>query len=79
MDARHAVMHYKYKGDRVDEVLRSVVLNHICRLEVENKRLRKALGTIVHEIDEALEHFVEENTLTEIRTIAQEALGWEVD
>ena len=46
-------------------------------LKEENRRLREALGTIVHEIDEALEHFVEENTLTEIRTIAQEALGWE--
>ena len=46
MDARHAVMHYKYKGDRVDEVLRSIVLNHVSRLESENKRLREALETI---------------------------------
>lgn len=48
-------------------------------IKEENRRLREALGTIVHEIDEALEHFVEENTLTEIKTIAQEALGWEAD
>ena len=46
-------------------------------LKEENRRLREALGTIVHEINEALEHFVEENTFTEIRAIAQEALGWE--
>ena len=36
-------MHYKRKGDRVDEVLHDVVLNHVNRLEHENKRLREAL------------------------------------
>lgn len=43
MDAREVTMHYKCKGDRVDEVLHDVVLNHVNRLEHENKRLRKAL------------------------------------
>ena len=47
------------------------------KLYDENQRLREALGTIVHEINEALEYFVEENAFTEIRAIAQEALGWE--
>ena len=43
MDAREVTMHYKRKGDRVDEVLHDIVLNHVNRLEHENKRLREAL------------------------------------
>ena len=42
-DAREVTMHYKRKGDRVDEVLHDIVLNHVNRLEHENKRLREAL------------------------------------
>ena len=43
MDAREVTMHYKRKGERVDEVLHDIVLNHVNRLEHENKRLREAL------------------------------------
>lgn len=43
MDAREVTMHYKRKGDRVDEVLHDIVLNHVNHLEHENKRLREAL------------------------------------
>lgn len=46
MDAREVTMHYKRKGDRVDEVLHDIVLNHVNRLEHENKRLREALESI---------------------------------
>ena len=42
-DAREVTMHYKCKGDRVDEVLHDIVLNHVNRLEQENKRLREVL------------------------------------
>lgn len=45
MDAREVTMHYKRKGDRVDEVLHDIVLNHVNRLEHENKRLREELDT----------------------------------
>lgn len=71
MDARHAVMHYKYKGDRVDEVLRSIVLNHVSRLESENKRLREAL----HEIHENT-RFAEVVTirLKDVHEFARQAL-----
>ena len=43
MDARKVTMHYKRKGDRVDEVLHDIVLHHVNRLEHENKRLCEAL------------------------------------
>ena len=46
MDAREVTMHYKRKGDRVDEVLHDIVLNHVNRLEQENKRLHEALESI---------------------------------
>ena len=48
MDAREVTMHYKHKGDRVDEVLHDIVLNHVNRLEHENKRLREALEYYAH-------------------------------
>lgn len=49
MDARVVTMHYKRKGDRVDEVLHDIVLNHVNRLEHENKRLREALEFYANE------------------------------
>lgn len=43
MDALQALELYKRLGERVDEVLHDVVLNHVNHLEQENKRLREAL------------------------------------
>ena len=50
MDAREVTMHYKRKGDRVDEVLHDIVLKHVNRLEHENKRLREGLENVQNQL-----------------------------
>lgn len=65
-DARQVTMHYKRKGDRVDEVLHDVVLNHVNRLEQENKRLREQQSQMMADYQNDLE-VLEESRKSEKR------------